>query len=68
MAAAAPEFLEAPLVMPEDLHEAMNEQSKEYLSRELGVPYLAWSRAMELQACSRARAIITNRPRYLGRG
>eukprot|EP00959_Pyramimonas_sp_CCMP1952_P349145 7315411-Pyramimonas_sp.AAC.1 len=48
--------------MPEDLHEAMNEHSKEYVSRGLGMQYLTWPRAMELQACSRACANIYQSP------
>eukprot|EP00959_Pyramimonas_sp_CCMP1952_P083000 1734691-Pyramimonas_sp.AAC.1 len=50
-------ILEAPLVMPEDLYEAMSEHSKEFLSRSLGMQYLIWSRAMELRALSRACAL-----------
>eukprot|EP00959_Pyramimonas_sp_CCMP1952_P071131 1485194-Pyramimonas_sp.AAC.1 len=61
-------ILEAPLAMPEDLHGAMSDHSKELLSRSLGMQYLIWSRAMELRALSRACALVSGPHRYLGRG
>eukprot|EP00959_Pyramimonas_sp_CCMP1952_P266884 5579630-Pyramimonas_sp.AAC.1 len=46
----------------------MSEHSKEFLSRSLGMQYLSWSRAMELRARSRARALVSDPRRYIGRG
>eukprot|EP00959_Pyramimonas_sp_CCMP1952_P301235 6302729-Pyramimonas_sp.AAC.1 len=56
MAAASPDFFEAPLATPADLHQAMPKHSKERLSRSLGAQYLIWSRSMELRALPRACA------------
>eukprot|EP00959_Pyramimonas_sp_CCMP1952_P031508 661027-Pyramimonas_sp.AAC.1 len=69
MAQASSSLLEAPpFVMPEDRYSAFPEHAVYRMSGSLGKQYLARSRALALQALSRARAVVDDAELYRGRG